>query len=60
MLGKRKTQRDTTRGLGKLQREDRNKVRALCYCGDYEVLRSRSREFHFFEITQGLFDSILN
>ena len=56
MLGKkktkRKTQRDTTRGLGKLQREDRNKVRALCYCGDYEL--------HFFEITQGLFDSIMN
>ena len=49
-----------TRRLGKLQREDRNTVRALCYRGDYEILRSGSRGFHFFEIRQGLFDSILN
>ena len=46
--------------LGKLHKEDGDAARALCYCGDYEILRSGIRGFHFFEIRQRLFDSILN
>ena len=47
-------------GLGKLHKEDINAPRALCYCGDYEILRSGNRGFHFFEIRLRLFYSILN
>ena len=37
-------------GLLKLHKEDRNVARACCYGGDYAIVRSGSRGFHFFEI----------